>query len=64
MCPSNLSNSISVVATSKNNRYDISDGTSFASPCVAAAIATIKSIHYDYLYTYIESRLKETAIPP
>lgn len=46
-----------------NNRYDVWDGTSFASPCVAAAIATIKSIHYDYSYNYIENRLKETAMP-
>ena len=89
--PANLYNSISVVATNKNNRicywssngvaidlsapgeginvavsnnrYDIWDGTSFAAPCVASAIATIKSIHYDYSYDYIEKRLIETALP-
>ena len=90
MAPANLSKSISIVATNKNNRncywcssglavdlsapgeeinvavannrYDVWDGTSFASPCVAAVIATIKSIHYDYSYDYIENRLKETAM--
>lgn len=46
-----------------NNRYDVWDGTSFSSPCVAAAIAVIKSVHYDYSYDKIENMLKETALP-
>lgn len=46
-----------------NNRYDVWDGTSFSSPCVVAAIATIKSVCFDYSYDKIENMLKETAIP-
>ena len=36
-----------------NNRYDIWDGTSFASPCVAGIIALIRSVKYDYSYDKI-----------
>lgn len=48
-----------VNVTVPNNRYDVWDGTSFASPFVAASFATVKSIHYDYSYDKIEYMLKK-----
>lgn len=47
-----------------NNRYDVWDGTSFASPCVAGIIALIKSVNYDYSYDKIESLLKQSTLFP
>lgn len=47
-----------------NNRYDIWDGTSFASPCVAGIIALIKSVKYDYSYDKIEELLKQSTVFP
>ena len=47
-----------------NNKYDIWDGTSFASPCVAGIIALIKSVKYDYSYDKIEALLKQSTVFP
>lgn len=45
-----------------NNRYVVWSGTSFSAPCVAAAFATIKSVHNEYSFEEIENRLKSTAL--
>lgn len=46
-----------------NNRYIVWDGTSFACPSVAAAFATIKSVHYEYSYDKILEKLSASAVP-
>lgn len=45
------------------NRYIVWSGTSFSCPSVAAAFATIKSVHYEYSYDEIRNILNETATP-
>lgn len=46
-----------------NNRYEMSDGTSFSSPCVASLAAIIRSIYPDMTSKQIEKRIKESAKP-
>lgn len=46
-----------------NNQYECVSGTSFSSPCVAALVATMKSIYPDLTREEIDSSLKNTASP-
>lgn len=44
-----------------NNQYELSDGTSFSSPCVASLVAIIRSIYPDMTSKQIEKKIKDTA---
>lgn len=44
------------------NNYDMWDGTSFSSPCVAALAAIMKSFDKDITVSEIEKRMKETSL--
>ena len=46
-----------------NNQYEYFSGTSFSSPCVAALVATMKSISPSLTTSEIENILKDTALP-
>ena len=52
-----------IVVAKANDEYEISEGTSFASPCVAALAAIIRSIYPDLTYKQIENRIKKTTVP-
>ena len=52
-----------IVVAKANDEYEISEGTSFASPCVAALVAIIRSIYPDLTYKQIENHIKKTAVP-
>lgn len=44
------------------NNYDMWDGTSFSSPCVAALAAIMKSIDKDITVSAIENRMKDSSL--
>ncbi len=46
-----------------DNKYDISQGNSFATPCVSALAAILKSAYSDLTPEQIEKRIKDTAAP-
>ncbi|HCW33858.1 MAG TPA: hypothetical protein DGG22_04825 [Ruminococcaceae bacterium] len=52
-----------IVVAKANDEYEISEGTSFASPCVAALAAIIRSIYPDLTYKQIENHIKKTTVP-
>lgn len=46
-----------------DNKYDISQGNSFATPCISALAAILKSAYSDLTPEQIEKRIKDTAAP-
>lgn len=44
------------------NTYDVWDGTSFSSPCVAALVAIMKSLDEDITVSAIENRIKDSSL--
>ena len=48
-----------IVVAKANDEYEISEGTSFASPCVAALAAIIRSIYPDLTYKQIENHIQK-----
>lgn len=52
-----------IMAAVINNQYELVDGTSFSSPCVAALASIIRSIHPNLTSGQIEKKIKDTAQP-
>lgn len=52
-----------IITAKINNQYELSDGTSFSSPCVASLAAIISSIYPDLTNKQIERTIKDSAIP-